>query len=203
MNSTYKRYRKTIDSLVAIHKNEVKNLSNYNQEMEILEKNLEDHKKVREVYQQAAIFTQEYLEEHISSIVTHAIKSVFYEKDIEFKAKFDKKRNSSECNLYILDGGEEYDILEDKGFGVADIASFALRVAYILLDGVDNVLIMDEPFRNLDKDRTLHASKMIAELSKKLDMQFIIVTHLDDLTECADKVTVLTMKKKDRTEIVK
>lgn len=202
MSNTFNPYRKTIDSLVAIHNNYSWNLAEYNSEMVDLEKNLEDHKKVREVYQQAAIFTQEYLEEHISSIVTHAIKSVFYEKDLKFKVKFDKKRNSSECNLFILDGEDEYDILEDKGFGVADIASFALRVAYILLDSVDNVLIMDEPFRNLDKDRTPHASKMIAELSKKLNMQFIIVTHLDDLTECADKVIILRMKQKDVTEIV-
>jgi len=201
MNNTYKQYRKTINSLVSIHNNEVKNLDSYNSEMGELELNLEDHKKVREVYQQAAIFTQEYLEEHISSIVTHAIKSVFYEKDITFKVKFDKKRNSSECNLYILDEGEEYDILEDKGFGVADIASFALRVAYILLDSVDNVLIMDEPMRNLDKDRMVYASKMISELSRRLNIQFILVTHSDELTDAADKVTVLKLKGKV-TEIV-
>lgn len=195
-------WRNKVNDTLTIHNHEKKNLQIYEANLVLLEDDLTDHKKVREVYQQAAIFTQEYLEEHISSIVTHALKSVFYEKDIEFKAKFDKKRNSSECSLFILDEGEEYDILEDKGFGVADIASFALRVAYILLDSVDNVLIMDEPFRNLDKDRTPHASKMIAELSKKLKIQFIIVTHIDDLAECADKVIKLRLKRKDFTEIV-
>jgi len=202
MQTSFKQIRKTIDSLVAIHSNEVKNLANYQSEMIVLETNLEDHKLVREVYQQAAIFTQEYLEEHLSSIVTHAVKSVFFEKDIVFKAKFDKKRNSSECSFSLVENGEEYDILDDKGHGVADIVSFALRVAYILLDSVDNVVIMDEPFRNLDVDRRPHASKMISELSRKLMMQFIIVTHLSDLAECADKVTVLIMKNK-RTGIVK
>jgi DNA repair exonuclease SbcCD ATPase subunit len=193
--------RKKLDSISAVYKHEITNLDRYQKELLELDTDLEDHKKVREVYQQAAVFTQEYLEEHISSIVTNAIKSVFYEKDIRFQAKFDKKRNSSECTLSIFDGEEEYDILEDKGFGVADIASFALRCAYILLDSVDNVLIMDEPFRNLDKDRTPYASKMIAELSKKLNIQFIIITHVDDLVDAADNVIVLKMKNK-RTEVV-
>ena len=201
MNRTFKDYRKTINSLVAINGNYTRMLHEYNNEMVGIENNLEDHKKVREVYQQAAIFTQEYLEAHISQIVTHALQSVFYEKDISFKAQFDKKRNSSECNLSILDKGEEYDILEDKGFGVADIASFALRVAYILLDSVDNVLIMEEPMRNLDKQRMIYASKMIHELSHKLNIQFILVTHSEELTDAADNVITLKMKN-DRTEIV-
>ena len=102
-----------------------------------------------------------------------------------------------------MEDNNEYEILDDRGFGVADICSFALRVAYILMDEVDNVLILDEPFRNLDKDRTPYASKMIAELSKELDIQFIISTHIDDLTEAANKVIRLRLIAKDTTEIIK
>ena len=61
---------------------------------------------------------------------------------------------------------------------------------------------MDEPFRNLDKERTPYASKMVAELSKKLGIQFIIVTHVEALTEKANRVIELQMIKKD-TSIVK
>lgn len=68
----------------------------------------------------------------------------------------------------MIEDGEEYDLMDDKGFGIADICSFALRVAYVLLDSVDNVLIMDELFRNLDEERVVYASKMVAELSKNL-----------------------------------
>jgi DNA repair exonuclease SbcCD ATPase subunit len=194
--------RSKVDEALLKNKLKKKELVDKRDELNDLEENLTDHKKVREVYQQAALATQSYIESHISSIVTNALQSVFFEKDLEFKVVFDKKRNSTECNLYILEDGDEYEILDDKGFGVADISSFALRVAYILLDSVDNVLIMDEPFRNLDKDRTPYASRMVAELSKELDMQFIISTHIDDLTEAANKVIRLKLIKKDTTEVL-
>ena len=71
---------------------------------------------------------------------------------------------------------------------MTDIVSFALRVAYILLHTSDNVLIIDEPFRNLSKDKHEVASQMIKEISKELDMQFIISTHVDLLERYADKV---------------
>ena len=54
----------------------------------------------------------------------------------------------------------------------------------------------------MDKERTPYASKMVAELSKKLGIQFIISTHIDDLTEAADKVIRLKLISKDTTEIV-
>ena len=181
-------YRSTINNVLPVYKVKCKELAAKQSEIAQLEENLSDHLKVREAYQQAALATQTYLESHISSIVTSALQSVFYEKNLEFKVEFDKKRNSTECNLTLLEDGEEYEILDDKGFGVADIASFALHVAYILLDSVDNVLIIDEPFRNLDKERTPYASRMLSELSKELDMQFIISTHVQSLIEHADNV---------------
>lgn len=181
-------YRSKIDRSLAIA-NEWKSVLDRQQKKKLhLEKELSDHKIVREVYQQAAINTQAYLEKHISFIVTNALQAVFFEKDIKFIVKFEKKRNTSECELSIIEDGEEYDIIDDKGFGVADIASFALRVAYVLLDKSEKVLIMDEPFRNLDAERAPYASKMIKELSHKLGIQFIICTHIEDLSEHADKV---------------
>jgi len=36
---------------------------------------------------------------------------------------------------------------------------------------------------------------LLKELSEKLDLQFIIVTHLDELTECADKTFNVKIRK--------
>lgn len=192
-----------IDEAVFTNKLKKSELKTKNKELKQLQQSLFDHEKVREVYQQAALATQQYIETNISSIVTNALQAVFFEKNLEFVVKFDKKRNSTECNLFLIEDGEEYDLMDDKGFGIADICSFALRVAYVLLDSVDNVLIMDEPFRNLDEERVVYASKMVAELSKELDMQFIISTHINALTEAANKVIRLKLVKKDTTEVVK
>jgi len=190
------KYRKIVNDNISIHNDGLKVLKKHENQLSIMKIELSDHKKIRETYQKAAVATQTYLEKHLSLIVTNALRSVFFEEDLSFVVKFNDKRNSTSCSLSILEDGEEYDVIEDRGFGVADIASFALRVAYILLDSVDKVLILDEPFRNLDKDRIPFASKMVQELSHKLGIQFIIVTHINELTECADKVLYVTKKNK-------
>lgn len=162
--------------------------------------NLEDHKAVREAFKQAALYTQNYLEVHLSKIVSNAIRAVFFEKDVQFRVEFVERRNSSECDMHLIEDGEEYDLLDDRGHGMADIASFALRVAYVLLDNVNNVLVLDEPGRNIDKNRRPYASKMIKELSRELDMQFIIVTHQQELIEYAD-LHLQTIIKNKRSSI--
>lgn len=186
--------RSSVDRSISVREYSIKQLSKHEKDLKFLTEELADHKKIRETYQQAAVSTQSYLEKHLSLIVTNALQSVFFEKDFQFRVKFDKKRNATECELVVIQDGEEYDIIEDKGFGVADIASFALRVAYVLLDSVDNVLILDEPLRHLDRTRMSYASKMIKELSHKLNMQFIIVTHSKELIEHADKIINIEYK---------
>jgi DNA repair exonuclease SbcCD ATPase subunit len=194
-------YRDRLDKQAAVHEYNKSQLKRHKSELSVLKRESDDHKKIRDTYKQAAVTTQSYLEKHLSLIVTNALQSVFYEEDFEFVVKFSEKRNATECSLTIIDDGEEYDIIEDKGFGVADIASFALRVAYVLLDSTDNVIIFDEPFRNLDKNRIPLASKMVKELSHKLDMQFIIISHIKELAECADK-SVQIAKVKKFSEVV-
>ena len=115
-------YRETIQNVLPVHKKKKKELEEANKTLLSLEADLTDNEKVREVFQQAALATQRFIESHISSIVTNALQSVFFEEDLEFNVEFDKNRNSTECNLTLLEDGEENEIFDDKGFGVADIA---------------------------------------------------------------------------------
>jgi len=149
----------------------------------------------REIFQKASLVTQNHLAQHLSSIVTKALRSVFFEKDISFKVEFVERRNSTECDMWIVESGHEYEILESRGFGIADIVSFSLRVAYILLHPSDNVLCIDEPFRNLAKNKHDFASRMIQELSRELKIQFIIATHSEELIAHADKAFFMKQDK--------
>ena len=152
-----------------------------------LEKESDAIQEAREIFQKASVLTQNYLANHLSNIVTKALRTTFPEKNVSFKVEFVERRNVSECDMWIEEDGHRYSLLESRGFGMTDIASFALRVAYILLSDSDNVLIIDEPFRNLSEDKHEYASQMIKELSKELFIQFIISTHVLSLKEYSDK----------------
>ena len=154
---------------------------------------LEDLQVARSLFQKAAQLTQEKLSVHISDLVSLALRSVF-DDPYEFQATFENRRNTMECDLTFVKNGNEYKPLDSCGYGAADVASFALRIAYWSLGETRPVLIWDEPFRQLDKKKQGMAAEMVSKLSKELGLQIIINTHSEELAECADKVFNVSIK---------
>ncbi|MFU8773573.1 MAG: hypothetical protein ACNA8H_14295 [Anaerolineales bacterium] len=154
---------------------------------------IENLQVARSLIQKAAQLTQEKLSSHISDLVSLALRSVFPDP-YEFQVVFENRRNSMECDLNFVKDGHEYKPLDSCGYGAADIASFALRVAYWSLGDTRPLLIWDEPFRQLDKKKQPLAAEMVKRLSQELGLQIIIITHSEELAECADKVFNVTIK---------
>ncbi len=152
-------------------------------------KHLEDLDEARSIFQKASQVTQTQLANQVSVMVSSALAAVF-DDPYTFVLDFVKRRNATECDLWFSKNGKQKKPLDSCGFGAADIASLALRIAYWKLDGeTRNVLILDEPFRNLSIEKQPKASMMISQLSKMNNgLQFIIVTHSKKLTAYADKV---------------
>jgi DNA repair exonuclease SbcCD ATPase subunit len=96
------------------------------------------------------------------------------------------------------------DPLDSSGYGTVDVASLALRIAAwsMQVPRTRNVILLDEPFKFLDgqTDRIEKASQMIKELSDRLGIQFIIVTHDNTLANYADKT--FTVKLRNKISIV-
>lgn len=168
-------------------------LQEYKENLEFLLTNLEDLEEARIILQKAAQITQKQLSFHIEKIVSHALSAVF-DDPYDFKVNFVTRRNYAECDLMFGNpNGSEMKPLDSCGYGAADIASLALRVAYWKLsEGVRNTLILDEPFRNLSLDKQPLAFKIVKELSEKLGIQFLIVTHNTIFAESADTVFEVT-----------
>ena len=145
--------------------------------------------------------TQSQLSEQISGIVTSALAAVNF--SYSFVIEFVQRRNTTECDLWFKRNGKLYKPLSSCGFGAADIASLALRVSYLKLDGeARNVLVLDEPTRALSLDKHELASMMIKELSRmEGGLQFIIVTHSVLLSSYADKVFNVT-KENDISHVI-
>jgi len=153
--------------------------------------------KALECVKLVGLRTQQSLEFKISDLVSMALSSV-YDDPYEFMARFIQRRNKSECDLLFSRKGQEIDEpMDSSGGGTVHIAAFALRVVSWVLQNprTNNVLLLDEPFPGLDPVRMNLASAMLSEISKKLSLQVIVVTHSTELAECADKVFNVTIKK--------
>jgi len=132
--------------------------------------------------------TQENLKKNIEKLVNLCLNEVFPDRNFNFKAEFQIKRNKMECEFLVEVDGHEYSPKDDMGGSILDIISFALRIILWSLENPKsrNVIIMDEPFRFSGRLIT-KAVTMVKELSEKLGIQFIINTHSDELIDIADR----------------
>ena len=163
------------------------------EEYAYLNKYNNDLQKARVLVAEAGKYTQTYLNDYIESMVTTALQAVFEEEDYQFIIDFDIKRNKPEAKISLRIRGDEVDPNNSVGGGVLDIASFALRVVLYSIQNpkTDNVIILDEPFRFLH-GKIENAMKMVKDLSKKLNIQFIIVSQIPEISECADKIFLVS-----------
>lgn len=178
-------------------KNQIeKTLYNTKKEVKELKRDLRRHEQAQEVIRQVALKTQQQLQFHISDIVTMALEAVF-DNPYKLAVEFIQRRNKTECDLYFVRNNEKIDPLSASGGGAVDVASFALRVASwsMSIPHTRNTLILDEPFRYLSSNLLPKASDMLKEVSNRLGLQIVMVTHADEFIESADKVFSVSKKK--------
>lgn len=201
IDNLVERVNKLIGAKIIIEQNLAHSLCS----KEIKEKELESTEHAREVVRKAAIATQETISFHIQDVVTLALASVF-QRGYRFNMEFVERRGKTECDLSLVDhtSGERVSPLDATGGGVVDVVSFALRVAMWAMGSPRkrSVICLDEPFKHLSGGLLPFAGQMLKEISKRLKIQFIVITHDSRLMETADKVVELK-KDKGTTKIKK
>ncbi len=157
--------------------------------IEVLTQDQKELQRALDIIQLNAKLTQQQLEIHIGELVTLALEAVF-PRPYKFVLKFELRRNRTEADLLLEDeNGNCIKPMDAAGGGVVDVASFALRLALwsLVRPKPRAVMILDEPFRFLSRDLQPRAGAMVKEMSRKLGIQFLIITHEDDLVKTADK----------------
>jgi DNA repair exonuclease SbcCD ATPase subunit len=186
----YTSYKTAYDKAVG----KVEVLQKQQQEYVTATRTLQDRAKAIEkaqiLIQQAAQETQQQLTMHIEAIVASALEAVFPDT-YDFKLEFEIKRNKTEAALKFYKDGHEIDIMDNSGGGLVDVAALGLRLSAWSLGSSDNVLILDESLKFLSRDLQPRMGEVLQELSSKLGLGVIMVSHSDVLNECADKIFVV------------
>jgi DNA repair exonuclease SbcCD ATPase subunit len=144
--------------------------------------------------QDVAQKTQEQLVIHIQDVVNTALDTCFPD-EYQFNLVFEIKRNKTEARLVFMKNGFEIDPMEASGGGVVDVASFALRIAAWSLGATSNTICLDEPMKFLSRDLQPRAGEILKEISTKLGLQFIMVSHVADIIQSADRVFDIGLNK--------
>ena len=146
---------------------------------------LETVLKSQVLLQTVASEVQSQLEVKISSIVNLGLSVLFPE--YTFKLEYVPARGKTEVRFVFFNGEDEVDIMNQNGGGLVDAATFLLRLAVYAISNVDNIIIFDEPFKYVSKSLRPKVAELLKTLSEKLKLQIVYVTHIEELSDTADK----------------
>lgn len=146
-------------------------------------------------------FTRSLIKSKIESITNLALKATFPDKEIIFKIVPNKNKKGLFYKPYVETNGCITPLDDCKGGGVLDIVSVCLRISYLrLFKGVlEQTLILDEPFKNLDKMRLELAINWLSSISTEMGIQLIIITHIQSLINSSNKSFLFELKSGDIT----
>ena len=150
--------------------------------LQLAEEKLLHAKQAQDVLQLLAQAVQQQAHKKISEVVSSCLSAVF-DDPYEFKVVFERKRGRTEAHLRFLRRGLEVDPLTASGGGMIDVAAFALRVACLVLHRpkLSRVVVLDEPFKFVSSEYRDNVRGMLEGLSKRMNIQFILVTHIEEL----------------------
>jgi DNA repair exonuclease SbcCD ATPase subunit len=196
MLAKLQQHRTKLEQLKGKRAKVVEDIALLKTEIDQSETSLKEHEQAREIIKEVGLKTQSQLQVYISDIATLALNAVF-DDPYELKVEFVQRRNKTECDIYFVRDGNRIDPLTASGGGAVDIASFALRIASwsMTTPHTRNTIVLDEPLRFLSAGLQERASTMLKEISEKLGIQFILISHNETLASFADKTFEVKLKK--------
>lgn len=177
-------------------------ISETEQALKQIKRNARQHEQAIEIVKEVGLKTQQTLQFHISNTVSMALSSVF-DDAYEMVVEFVQRRGKTECDLLFGRGDNQVNPLSASGGGAVDVASFALRVASwsMQLPRTRNVLLLDEPFKNVSEGLLPKASELLKQVSEQLGLQIIMVTHSDTLIESADNIIHIQYRNRQSKQV--
>jgi hypothetical protein len=123
----------------------------------------------------------------MSGLITYGLKTIFYDQDLSFIPVITKKNDRINIELVTRNGTIEGSF-GSFGGSVAVIESFLLRILCMLKLKLARVMVLDETFASVGEVYIPNTCQLIAELSKKLGLDILLVTHQKEFQNHADHV---------------
>ena len=144
--------------------------------------------QARDVVSEVLLLTQARVKGFLEDVATSALKTV-YGDEYGFKLDYKIKQNQTKITPMITKGEDQFSVREEVGGGVLDVLSLALRFAVfsILRPRPLPVMVLDEPGKFVSRDRQSAFGQMLRDMSERLNVQTILVSHSDDIIDQADK----------------
>jgi DNA repair exonuclease SbcCD ATPase subunit len=143
---------------------------------------------VQILLQKTSDYARQRAKQRIEEIVTSAL-SVVFAKEYRFIVQLEVKANQPVAEYFLESDGVVTQLKPpdyDRGGGVADIISLALRLAVGELSGVQGPLFLDEVGKHVSQEYAPNVAYFLKEYSEKFGRQIVLITHNAHLAEIGD-----------------
>ena len=168
------------------------NISSLETEIKEKEEYLKFIKTAKEKYQ---IAINELYEESVVALqetLNVALKYIFYDKNYSAKLEIEDTRGTKTLSISLVDEDDnfEVDLKDGCGQGVRTVISFVLK-SYYLLNQNSKVLFLDEKYSALSVHYVPRFFEFIDKFCEDNDFIIVMISHIDNQIEHADKVYYL------------
>lgn len=166
-------------------------------ELARLERQLVVYKEAAALLNIVAEKAQESVRAQFEEMVTHALQYV-WGPEHSFAISWVRSGSSSAVEFKLRRavcadgeaGHTEVDISRDSG-GMRDVIALVLRIAYLQRVGHAGIMVLDEPFSQVDADKIDLVAQLVSSLQSELGIQILFVTHNSSLVNHADRVVLV------------
>ena len=144
--------------------------------------------QAKDVLNRILMVTQEDITHYIEQTVTNLVAHIFGDQ-YRFFFEMSLDRGKPSLTPMVEKNGTQVSPKDEMGGGLMDVLALGLRMALWSLDqkALAPVMILDEPGKYLDRPRVPLFGQALKEMSNQLGLQIIMVTHLDEMKELADR----------------
>lgn len=151
---------------------------------------------VQIILQKTSDYARQKAKVHIEDIVTQALTVVF-DQDYRFFIDLKTSGNQPVATYHLESDGIITQLKPpdyDRGGGVADVVSLALRLAVGELVGVKGPFFMDEVGKHVSQEYQPNLAYFLKSYSEKFKRQINLITHNEHLAEIGDVSIGVTRK---------
>jgi hypothetical protein len=123
----------------------------------------------------------------MAGLMTYGLKTVFDDQKLSFVPIMSRKGDRVHIELNTHNDGIEGSF-GSFGGSVAVIESFLLRILCMLKMNLARFMLLDETFAAVGSEYIPNTSRLINEISKKLGLDVLLVTHQPEFQTYADHV---------------
>lgn len=187
MNTAVKELQRHTDQLYGIYQERKHQEEELIKTVDNLKKDIDRDTKTSTVLKHLLDIMVKDEVDRMAGLITYGLKTIFEDQNLTFVPEITKKSGKIYIELKTNNEGIEGGY---KAFGgsVAVIESFLLRVLCILKKKYSRLMILDETFAAVGEEYIANTGKLISELSKKIGLDVLLVTHQKEFQHNADHV---------------